>query len=472
MNMLRVGAVSAALLVLAGCGGVSETSAPPPALTPPPAQPLPPVSSVSATLSIPLSDLQRLVNEKVPQRFADIQNQKLKCVIGSCTTSLSASRTGPITFTNRNGALAISVPFAVSANIALPGLLSVVNAGVNTAGQLNAVTAVSLGPDWSIRPNTSGSVQFQNGRLKTGPLDTDFATLWNANAELLSRPLLSQIEAQMAPALAQQKTVAQIWAGVFTPIKLNTKPTTWLVLQPERIRVGTPRVQNDTLTMGLGVDVRARLAVSDARPNLVPTPLPPPALVNGPANRFAVSVPAVLPYDEAAKLALDALKKNPPRVGSHLLQINALKIMPSGQDVVIEAGFCIAEKWDPTDTFSGCGSGYLRGVPQFDTASQTIRIVNVHYDVLTQNWMLSVMRGLAGGDLAKAMEKALQFNVSGQIKGVQDSVRASLSRPQGEGVMISGAVQSFGPVTLTWSRDGFVAMMSAEGSVKADVKKM
>jgi len=470
MKALRAGAVCAAL-VLAGCGGVSQTSAPPPALTPPPAQPLPPVSSVSATLSVPLAELQRLVNEKTPQHFAEIQNQKLRCLIGNCQTSLSASRTGAITVSNRNGALAVGVPFALSANIALPGMLSMVSAGINTAGQLNAVTAVNLGPDWSIRPNTSGSVNFQNGRLKLGAADTDFAAIWNANAELLSRPLLSQIEAQMAPALAQQKTVAQLWAGMFAPIRLNTTPTTWLVLQPERIRVGLPVVQGNALNMGLGIDVRARLAVSDERPNLRPTPLPPPAAMNGPANHFTVSVPAVLPYDQAAKLALDALKKNPPRVGSHLLQITALKIMPSGQDVVIEAGFCIAEKWDPTDAFSGCGSGYLRGVPQFDAASQTIRITNVHYDMLTQNWMLSAMRGLAGDDLGKAMEKALQFNVSGQIKSVQDSVRASLSRPTGgEGVFISGAVQSFGPVTLTWSKDGFVAVMSAEGSVKVDMK--
>lgn len=470
MKALRVGVLGAAL-VLAGCGGVSQTSAPPPALTPLPPAPLPPVSSVSATISVPLADLQRLVNEKTPTRFADVQNQKLKCLIGSCMTSLSASRTGPITVSNRNGALALGVPFALSANIALPGMLSSVSAGINTAGQLNAVTGVSLGADWSIRPNTTGNVNFQNGRLKLGPLDTDFAAIWNANAELLSRPLLSQLEVQMAPALAQQKTVAQLWAGVFAPIRLNTTPTTWLVLQPERIRVGMPSVQGNALTMGLGIDVRARLAVSDDKPNLRPTPLPPPAPVNGQANHFAVSVPAVLPYEEAAKLALAALQKTPPRIGTHLLQINAIKIMPSGQDVVIQAGFCIAEKWDPTDAFSGCGSGYLRGVPQFDAKSQTIRIVNVRYDVLTQNWMLSAMRGLAGDDLGKAMEQALQFNVSGQIKGVQDSVRASLSHAMGgEGIAVSGAVQAFGPVTLTWSKDGFVAMMSAEGSVKADVK--
>lgn len=469
MKAFRLGALGA-LLVLAGCGGVSQTSAPPPVLTPLPVPPPPPVSSVSATLSIPLSELQRIINEKAPQHFAELKNQKLRCGIGDCITTLDASRTGPITVSGRNGALVLGVPFSLQAAIALPGPLSVLRAGVNTAGELKATTGMALTPDWMIKPNTSGAVNFQNGRLKLGPFDTDFATLWNANAELLSRPLLSEIDAEMAPGLAPQKSVAQLWAGIFTPIKLGSTPTSWLVLQPEHIRVGLPSVANNALTMGLGVDVRARLVVNNERPDVHPTPLPPPAPVTGEANHFRVAVPAVLPYDQAAKLALNILQKNPPRIGSHILQIQSLKITPSGQDVVIEAGFCIAEKWDPSDTFSGCGSGYLRGVPQFDAASQTIRIAHVRYDVLTQNWMLSAMRGLAGDDLGKAMEQALQFNVAGQIKAAQNSVSAALAHPQGNVVTISGSVERFGPVTLSWTREGFVSMFSAEGSVHADLR--
>ncbi len=469
MKRVWLAALLGAALGLAGCGGVSETSAPPPALTPPPPSPPPPVSTVSATLTIPLAELTRLVNEKTPQRFAELKNQKLRCLIGDCLTTLSATRSGPITIGGRGGALVLGVPFALSASIALPGPLSMVSAGVNTAGQLNASTAIALGPDWSIRPNTGGSVQFQNGRIKLGPLDGDLAQLWNSNAELLSRPLLGQLDGLMAPALAQQKQVAALWAGVFAPIKLNTRPTTWLVLQPEHIRVGVPAVANNALTMGLGIDVRARLVASDERPEVRPTVLPPPAAMAGPANHFAVRVPVVLPYEAAAKLALEVLAKNPPRVGSHRLTITALKIMPSGEDVVVEAGFCIAENWDPVDALSGCGSGYLRGVPQYDAQGQIIRIAHVHYDVLTQNWMLSVMRGLAGGDLAKAMEQALQFKVGGQIAMVQNQVSAALAKPQGGVVTLSGAVQSYGPVTLSWSKDGFITAFAAEGTVHADV---
>jgi len=469
MKDLKKFALFGAALLLAGCGGVSDGGAPLPQMTPPPQSPPPPVSTIAATLSLPLADIARLVNEKTPQHFADLKDQKIKCGIGDCLTTLSASRTGPITVGSRGGALTLGVPFAVDAEIALPPPLSVVHTGVNAAGQVNAVTAMALGSDWQIRPNTGGAVQFANGHFKLGMLGGDFTNIWNMNPELLSRPLLGALDAQMSPALTLKGPVAKLWAGVFAPIKLATKPTTWLVLQPERIRVGLPAVTGNALTMGLGFDVRARLVASDDMPNVTPTMLPPPASVSGPSNRFAVRVPVVLPYDQAAKMAMAELAKNPPHAGSHGITITKLEILPSGQDVVIAASFCVSQNWDPTDVLSGCGSGYLRGVPQYDAKNQIIRIVNVHYDVLTENWMLSVMRGLSGDDLGKSLEKALQFKVGDQIRRVQDQVSAALAHPQGSVVTVSGMVQNYGPVTLTWSRDGFMAMMSAEGSVRADL---
>jgi hypothetical protein len=470
MVCVRKFALFGCALLLAGCGGVSETSAPMPALTPPPVAPPPPVSSVSATLTIPLNDLSRFVNDKTPTKFADLKNQKIKCGVGDCTTTLSATRTGPIGVSSRGSALALTVPFALDADLALPPPLAMVHTGIAATGQVNAVTGIALGPDWQVKPTTGGSVQFTNGRVKLGPLNTDFTTIWNLNPELLSRPLLGALDREVGTAVMVRDPVAKLWAGVFAPIRLNTAPTSWLVLQPERIRVGLPAVQGNALTMGLGVDVRARLVASDDKPNVTPTALPPPAPVNGPANHFSVSVPVTLPYAEASRLALDVLKKNPPRSGTHTINVSKLDIIPSGQDVVIAATFCIAEKYDPTEFLTGCGSGYLRGVPQYDAKTQTIRVVNVRYDVLTQNFMLSVMRGLAGDDLGKAMEKALQFKVGDQIAKVQAQVVASMAKPQGSVVMMSGQVKSFSAPTLSWTRDGFVTTFAAEGSVKAELK--
>jgi hypothetical protein len=178
----------------------------------------------------------------------------------------------------------------------------------------------------------------------------------------------------------------------------------------------------------------------------------------------------LLSYDMAARLALEALKKNPPRVGSHSLRIETLQILPSGQDVVIGVKFCIDQNWDPTDALSGCGTGYLRGTPEYDANARTIRVVNLHYDLQTEDLMLRAMHALAGPELSREMEKGFKYDIGKEIDRMQRDISAAIAKPQGRDVVISGNVQSYGPVTLTWTAEGFLATFSAQGSIHAEVR--
>jgi hypothetical protein len=146
-----------------------------------------------------------------------------------------------------------------------------------------------------------------------------------------------------------------------------------------------------------------------------------------------------------------------------------LEILPSGQDVILAASFCVDQRWDPTGLLSSCGSGYLRGLPKFDAASGTIRVVNVHYDVLTQGLMLSAVHALAGAALGHDLETRLTFSVASDLAKLRNQIGEAIARPQGRDVTISGRVEAFGAPSLTWTKDGFLATFTATGSVDAGV---
>jgi hypothetical protein len=143
--------------------------------------------------------------------------------------------------------------------------------------------------------------------------------------------------------------------------------------------------------------------------------------------------------------------------------------LPSGQDVVIAATFCVSQGWDPFGWFDSCGEGYLRGTPQFDAHTATIRIVNVHYDIATEGMIMAAMRYLAGDQLGKALETKLVFNVGRDIDKLDTELKTALAKPQGRGVTVSGDIQSFGTPTLTWTADGFLATFPATGTLHADL---
>lgn len=451
-------------LLLSGCG----FEAPSPLRTPPPAPPPAPLSSVGARLTVPVSDLAAAIDRRTVPHIVSIRDREVKCGIGRCRLTLDAVRTGPVEVTAHGNGLHVFLPFRTSAEMAMPGMLSLLRAEADAKGSLDADLSMALEPDWHMRPHTAGSVWLERSHFKLGPLKTNLADVWNANEELLSNPLFAMVDRQTQEMLPVRRQVERLWSRALQPIRIGKNPAMWLVLHPERLRADGPHVAGNDVAMDFGVDVRASVVVQDAPPVSAALPLPPPAPMADAPGRFSFAVPVLLPYRRASELALQELKKHPPKVGGGAVRIDRLDILPSGQDVVISVAFCVDQGWDFTGLFSACGSGYLRGTPRFDADTNTIRVTGVHYDLQTENLILKVARSLAGPEMGKGIEDKLKFDLSVQIDKLQALVAAALAKEQGKDIAISGQVERFGKPSLTWTAEGFLATFTAEGSAKVE----
>jgi hypothetical protein len=453
-------------LSLAGCG----FDAPAPKRTPPPPTPQPPVSTIAVTLTVPVSELAAMLNQKTAQQIAQMDGKKVGCFIAKCKMDLLATRTGPITASAQNGGIAIDLPFSVMAHIAMKGGFFKSSGEADAVGEARAFTTIGLTPDWRVQTHTTGDVQLSDSELKLGPMKMSVTDLWNHNDEHLSDAIFKQLDKRIGPAIKLKPQAEKLWARVQQPIKVGKKPPAWLLLAPQALRIGRVEAQNNNLIVSLAADVRGRVIIGDTPPvpdKLLPLPRPQP--LGTPSNRFAFTIPVTLPYDEAAKLALTQIQKKPPHVGSARIKITNLQILPSGQDVVVALRFCVAQKWDVMGWFDSCGDGYLRGTPVFDAATNNVRITNVHYDIATEGMLLTAMRWLAGDQLAQQIQQHLVFNVAHDMGKLEASVTKALAKPQGKGVVISGQVDSFGPPTLGWTDKGFLALFTAQGTVSASL---
>lgn len=450
---------------VAACG----FEAPPARRTPPPPTPSIPVSTLAATLSIPAASVVRELDEKTRTAIANIKDQPVDCAIAKCSLDLVATRTGAITGHTANGRLFLDVPLAATAQLELKSVLFKTKANALATGQASTDTAFSLDPDWRLRTETKGTVHLSEAQLKLGPLKLSLADIWNRNAESLSQPLFKALDRRVATSLRIKPQAERLWLKAQQPIRVGKSPAAWLVLTPQRIRVAGPITQNGALVVSMGVDVRARVVVGDNPPeHQLDTTLPPPLPLPAPSNRFAFVVPVLLPYDEAAHLALQSLSRTPLSIGGARVRFEQLAILPSGADVVVAARFCVAQGWDPFGWFDSCGEGYLRGKPVFDAKESTIRIVDMHYDIATEGMILAAMHALAGDALSKALESKLVFRVAHDIDKLDAELKSALAKPRGRGVMVSGAVESFGAPQLTWTADGFLAAFPAQGTIAAD----
>jgi len=455
---------------LLACFAVCGFEAPQPQRTPAPPTPLPPVSTLTATLSVPAGAIAAALNEKTKTDIVHLRKQRVDCAIAQCLLDLDATRDGPIVVSARDNALSIAVPLSVRAQMPVKGPFFKTTANGAARGTARATTSLSLASNWRIASSTSGRILLSQGDLRLGPLRMNVAELWNRNADRLSQELFRSFDRTIASDLKVKPEAERLWRRATRPIRVAKSPQAWLVLAPERVRVGQPSIQNDAVAIGLGVDVRARVVLLDHSPEpAMPPALPPVEPLSAPSDRFAFVVPVLLPYGEAAALAMRRLAQKPLRIAGLPVRIQSLEILPSGRDVIVATRFCVKQSWDPFGWFDTCGQGYLRGVPQFNAATHVIRIANVHYDVATEGLLSSRLRGLAGPELGRVLESKLVFDAGRDLEELDGEIKAALARPEGRGVRISGNVEKFGAPSLTWTNEGFLATFPAQGTVSVDL---
>lgn len=455
-------------LPLAACG----FEAPSPLHTPPPAAPPAPVSMVSATLTVPLADVTKALNARTQNTIADLRNQPVACMIANCSLDLIATRTGEITGAASGGAISFAVPLAVSAHVAMKGGFFRTSAEGEAQGMARTNTTLQLAPDWRIRTHTSGSIVLNHGELRLGQVKADMAELWNHNAAHISDALFRVLDREIAGHLKVKPAAARLWTRLQTPIRIGKRPEAWLLLAPQQVFVAEPATRGDALMLSLGLAVRAHVFVADHPPEEgAVAPLPSPALLAAPSDRFAVTVPILLPYGTAARNAMQRLAKQPLGIAGMSVRVTNLAILPSGRDVIVAARFCVKQPWDVFGWFDACGAGYLRGVPEYVARTQTIHVANLRYDVPTENLLLSTLKPLAGRTLGQALEAKLVFNVGDDIAKLEREVTVVLAKPRGGAVRISGTVESFGAPSLSWTNDGFLATFIAKGHVAAELNE-
>ena len=462
---LRFLAFAAVIAPLAACG----FSAPQPKRLPPLPAPPPPLSTLSLSLSISAAQISRLLDAKTEHHLADIRDKEIKCAIGRCRLTLLATREGPIETRAENGMLSLRVPFGIDADMALPGFLSGLRARGDAEGVAFADTRALVTRSWDLKTDTQARVELANSHVRAGPITADFTEILNDNEQVLARPLSKDVDREIARGVRLRDQVAKAWRRAFAPIKVGKNPAAWLVLAPERMGLSGPDIADQAIKLSLALAVRAQVLTQDAPPTVAPKPLPAPSTFTGASNHFSFVVPASISYGDAASLSMRSLKARPLRVMGMNVRVAKLEILPSRDDIVIAASFCLDQPWDPTGLFSSCGTGYLRGAPVYDARTETIEVRQLHYDVLTEDTLLGAMRALAGPELGQALQHHLRFSVARSLDSLRKQVAAGVAKPQGRDVTISGKVESFEAPTLAWTKDGLLARFSASGTVHAEL---
>jgi len=265
-------------------------------------------SRIALPVSIPLADLERLLNDAVPTRLVTIDRDFDVCVKPT-RVKIAGARIpvtppircrivgqidrGPVRLVPETTGDSIGIRMPVSASVTAKDVGRVLRETATGSAEVRARLTISFNEqwqpivkidvdyDWTDKPG----IDFLGRRITfAGKADPELARI----IATVERDLPAKLKD-----LGLDKQLAGAWAKGFTSVSVNREnPEVWLRLTPRQLGFGGFRVEGDRLVARLALDAGTETFLGARPPNPTPTPLPPLAtLAEGDYGvRFAAPV--------------------------------------------------------------------------------------------------------------------------------------------------------------------------------------
>ena len=275
------------------------------------------------------------------------------------------------------------------------------------------------------------------------------------NAQL--RELVKTIDGN-TPKLTNIRPMAnQMWTTLQSPIEIA--PRTWLVLEPLDVALGAIHGNGLDVASTLVMRTRTRVIVGD-KPAVALTPLPP--LRSAPENvASGIRVPfdLQLSYADASRLLSEQFANR--KFGD--ATIESLKLAPSKEGrIAIEASVSMKRYRGPVT---------LDGIPQFDSATSTLTIADLDYQLNAKRKspFVRLADRVSHDTLRERLRENAHWTVTKELTAIRTEIDRAMTRQLAPGAMLKGHVTSVQPVHVIAAPNAIVIRVVLIGDARVEI---
>ncbi len=260
--------------------------------------------------------------------------------------------------------------------------------------------------------------------------------------------------------------IEEAWLLAQQPQLLSENYHTWLINTPEQVEARLPDAQNGFLNIQAGIRGYTQTIVSETPPvrsRIVK--LPPLKIVDNLPQSFNIGLISSISYQEASRLAEAYFKDKTYYFSGNRYSVQIRKIELYGQEerLVIKAGL------------SGSISGniYLKGIPRYDPASQTIYLEDLEYDLNTRNVLIKAANWLLHAKFLRMMKEAMVFPIAEELGALTETIRTSLANQTiSEGITLKGKLNEALPDKINLTPGHIYTVVHATGNLDLHIDKI
>ena len=459
----------ACLCTAIACGRAPDTAttAAEPLALGPPAPPPPALSRFSVPLEYDFSTMARLVERAVPSTFGSMDSVHVLGNDDRRHYAFEAKRGAFTTFAHGGELHLRSVVGYRARGYYKPPLAPTVSAGCGDEHEQPRVVVelaapITLTSAWhlasrarlvKIEPATTTA----RDRCDVGILHRDVTDDVVAAARSAIVDHLPDIDRRIGDVDLRDR-FTEWWALLAKPIKLADG--VWLVLGPERLRMGRVSGHARILNVPVSLDAHPRIVTGATEPVIAATSLP--SLAHDTiGSGFHVLMDGVVDYATVTRLLGEALVGRKVTQKGRTVTVRSVLATPAAQGrLTLAIGF------------DGDARGMLRfvGTPRFKPASSELTVPDLDYALDVNNKLLSTFAWLKSDALRQGFRTKAHIPVGSALTKGRSLLVEGLNRTIGDAVTLSGTVDSVAVRGLFVTRDGVVVRGEAMGRAGMTVR--
>jgi len=253
--------------------------------------------------------------------------------------------------------------------------------------------------------------------------------------------------------------VAEWWAMLARPIKL--RDGVWLLLGPERLRVGHVSGRKKIIVVPVTLDARPRVVVGSTEPLVASSALP--QLERDSASEgFHIVIDGVVDYATASRELNAALTAKSFTQSGKTITIRQVAVLPKSKG-----------RLALSVSFTGDANGKLQlvGTPRIDHARSMIAVPDLDFDLQSDSQLLQTYSWLKSDDLREELRNRSRISIEPALDRGRSLLLAGLNRKVGNALTLTATVDSIAERGLFVTRDGLIVRAEATGRAGVSVKQ-
>lgn len=380
-------------------------------------------------------------------------------------------RNGNSSVTAENGCLLIAVPLEMNngqADWEQDVLVGKLRHRMEFGGSVlvRARACFSVGADWKLRTTLAPDFSWTEGawldlNLPLGQFKIDISRY--VEPKLREKlPAMQSALAEMAERIPIKPQLEQAWVQIQQPVELSQEPPLTLEMEPVSLGVSPPQSRGGELVVRPTIMARVRVFSGKGEAPAHPSPLPANSGSVGEGG-FSLSARVDIGFDELNRLAQQHLLGKTFDLGEgRTLFLDAIRISPYGEQLLLKVRFKARLTRDATSGLAGWM--YLLGKPRYDEAAQQLQVVDVDFDLDTQNKLIDGAEALMHGVFRQQLQAALVFDLAEEMGRMRKQVDDGLQRVKlAEGLRLDAELDTLAVSGIHIGREAVAIFSTATG---------